>query len=155
MKKTKGKRFDQILKSVFILWLRQQIKCWITQAKSFKDTRKLRIGKYNNVEIFLVNGDVIKTDLFPDFVEGGNDAVYGKDNGSIAKFMPPNEVWLDANMDINSIPYICFHELWERQLMVEENMEYEEAHDRSNTVEMKLRRIRAFEDYPKSNPSAK
>lgn len=148
-------RLDDALRSVFTLWFNPQLPSFVDTAKNFKDKSKLRIGYYNQVAIYLVNGDIIKTSCFPDFVEGGNDAVYGTSNGEVAKFMPENEIWLDANLDINSLPYICFHEIWERQHMLEEKLDYQAAHDKANTLEMKLREIKAFEDFPKESPSEK
>lgn len=137
--------FGDILRSIFTFWNNTNIEEFIEKTKSFHDLSMVRLGKCNDIDIFLINGDVVKQRLFADFVEGGNDGVYGKRPGNSYQFMPDKQIWLDSNADINSMPYICFHELWERYLMVEKNHTYDQAHDKSNELEMKLRKVKAFE----------
>lgn len=137
--------FGDILRSLFTFWNDPNLEEYIEKGKNFDDMSKVRIGKCGDLHIFLVNGDIVKTKSFQDFVEGGNDAVYGKEGGEVANFMPKNEIWIDANADINSLPYICFHELWERYQMTEHKLHYEDAHDKANAIEMKLRKLKAFE----------
>lgn len=152
MEKSSEDKLYAFLKCVFTTWLDTRLEEFINKAKAFQDMSKIRIGIYDDIDIYLVNGDIVKIRAFPDFVEGGNDAVYGKDKGTVANFMPQNEIWIDANMDINSLPYILFHEMWERDQMITHNLDYEDAHEKSNNIEMKLRKINAFSDFPKSAP---
>jgi len=134
------------LKSIFTFWNSPKLEEFIEKTKSFKDLSMIRIGKCNNIDLFLINGDIVKVKLFDDFVEGGNDAVYGKKSGQVANFMPENQVWVDANIDINSIPYICFHEILERYLMDSHKSDYNDAHTIVNNIEVKLRKLKIFEN---------
>jgi hypothetical protein len=145
MEPEKNDIFGDILRSIFTFWNNPNLEEFTEKAKSFKDLSLVSLGKCNEVSIYLVNGDIVKTRHFEDFVEGGNDAVYGSKAGEVAKFMPDNQVWIDANIDINSLPYICFHELWERDQMISNNLHYEQAHEKADDLEMKLRKIKAFE----------
>jgi uncharacterized protein YvpB len=137
--------FGDILRAIFTFWNDPNLEEFIEKGRAFKDLSMVRLGKCQEVDIFLVNGDIVKTRYFEDFVEGGNDAVYGKKSGEIAKFMPDNQVWIDANIDINSLPYICFHELWERYQMSSHGLSYDPAHEKADKLEMKLRKIKTFE----------
>lgn len=138
--------FGDMLRSIFTFWNDPNLEEFIEKAKSFKDISLVCLGKCREVGIYLVNGDIVKTRHFDDFVEGGNDAVYGRKIGEVAKFMPDNQVWIDANIDINSLPYICFHELWERYQMISNKLHYEQAHEKADDLEMKLRKVKAFEN---------
>ena len=97
----------------------------------FEKTKLLpkTIGKLDDMEIILVDGDKIKKKYFMDFVEGGNDMAY--------KWMPKNKIWIDDNMSIEVMPHITYHEFIERYLMKYEDMSYNDAHDIANKYEKK------------------
>jgi len=147
MKTLSPEKLECILRSIFTFWNKPGLEDSLEKARDYNSLRILKIGQCDTEGIFFVNGDIVK-DIkkgFPDFVEGGNDAVYGKKNGEVAKFMPENQIWLDANEDVNSIPYICLHELVERYFMVEHGFKYTDAHDKANEYEMRARRHNIFE----------
>jgi len=135
-----------ILTCIFTFCKNKHLSSCIEKVKMFENTNLIKIGQCEDVVVCLVNGDIVKTKMFEDFVEGGNDAVYGKKNGEVAKFMPENQVWLDANLDINSIPYVCLHELLERYYMTAHKLHYEKAHEKADAIEMKLREKKVFEN---------
>jgi len=87
------------------------------------------LGKLDDMEVILVNGDKIKKKYFMDFVEGGNDMAY--------KWIPKNEIWIDDNMSTEIMPHITYHEFIERYLMKYEDMSYDDAHDVANKYEKK------------------
>lgn len=61
--------------------------------------------------------------------------------------MPDNQVWLDANLDIHSIPYVCFHELLEYYFMDKLHFKYDKAHKITDKMEMALRRKKVFDHF--------
>ena len=145
MKQLEDKKLECILRALFTLWNNPNLELYLEKARNFEDLKLIEIGQCDTEGIYLVNGDIVKKESFRDFVEGGNDAVYGKKDGEVAQFMPDNHVWLDANEDINSIPYICLHELVERYFMNKHGFKYEDAHEEANDREMIARRHNVFE----------
>jgi predicted double-glycine peptidase len=146
-------KFQSIVKFITAIWTLPNIELLCSKAKdSFSPKKdhicKVKLADYEDgVVIYLVNGDEIKIKLYMDFVEGGHDIVYGeKASDPERDFMPPKEVWIDANVDTNSMPYILTHELFERYRMEEKNEEYEDAHDYSNKLEKNLRQKRFFDN---------
>lgn len=145
MKKIEEKKLECILRSIFTFWNKPTLEDSLDKTRAFDSIKILKIGQCDTEGIFLVNGDIVKKNSFRDFVEGGNDTVYGKKDGEIAQFMPENQIWIDANEDINSIPYICLHELIERNLMAEHGLKYEKAHKIANDYEIRARKYDIFE----------
>lgn len=94
----------------------------------------------NGVEVYFVNGCEVKDKMYMDFVEGGNDQVYGDGKNSLEHFMPSGkEIWLDAHVDLHELPYIAFHEYVERYHMENYDMKYDDAHEIANKEEKKAR----------------
>lgn len=94
-----------------------------------KHSHKKHIGKIDDVDIYLVNGDTVKKEHFMDFVEGGHDIVY--------RFIPCNQIWIDYNISNRPIHHIIYHEFIERTLMKYNKMDYEQAHNIANEQEQK------------------
>ena len=94
---------------------------------------RVKVGECNGVGIWLVDGDAVKVSCFMDFVEGGNDAVYGP--GCVHDFIPEGQVWVDAGLDAGTIPHVAIHELYERHMMKVGGLGYDEAHGMANGVE--------------------
>jgi hypothetical protein len=84
-----------------------------------------------DVEVFVVNGRVVRDIYFIDFTEGGHHFVYD--------FVPLNEVWLDDDLAAKERDYVLLHELHERYLMAN-GMDYDSAHRSSSLIEYKCRR---------------
>ena len=141
----KDTQIQAIVDSIMKIWDSPDIEYKTEQAKHGDGLNKIELGEYEDVKIFLVNGNCVKKEMMMDFVEGGHDAVYGKENGENEHFMPNNEVWIDAAVYINEIPYVIAHELFERNKMTHDGVKYEEAHTESNEVEHTLREEKLFE----------
>ena len=62
-----------------------------------------------NVNVWLVNGELVRDRYFVDFTEGGHDLIY--------HFIPKNEVWIDSDVNPREMKYVLLHELHERNLM--------------------------------------
>ena len=139
---------ESILKTVSKFWNSPELENWADEARKQTDQSGVKIGMHGDVGIYLVNGDVVKKESFPDFVEGGNDGVYGK--GQTNDFIPPKRVWMDADLNVRDIPYIACHELLERKWMVDRGYTYDPAHEKANAFEMRLRKECHFESQRKT-----
>jgi len=91
------------------------------------DPRKRLIEQVGPVRVYEVDGNTVRNRWFLDFTEGGNDHAY-------KEWFPKNEVWIDGSNKTELGP-IILHELHERNLMRDEKMGYEDAHDRANVIE--------------------
>ena len=59
--------------------------------------------------------------------------VYGiNSDKATAKFIPNNEIWIDSHIDLFELKFILFHELYERYLMKNTALEYDDAHNKAN-----------------------
>jgi hypothetical protein len=93
---------------------------------------KERLAGYGaGVEVWVVDGELVRDLFFIDFTEGGHDRVYD--------FVPRGEVWIDDDVVPGERRFILLHELHERSLMGR-GLRYAEAHRRSSTLELACRR---------------
>lgn len=84
-------------------------------------------------EILLVDGPYIRNTYSSDFVQG--------DNGYHSpRFVPKNELWVDASMPEEERACVAFHECHEAELM-KDGLDYEEAHDEAKRLEDQFRKI--------------
>ena len=90
----------------------------------------------DNVKVFMVDGSTIRdplTDPFDmDFTEGDNDA-HNPD------LVPPGEAWIDLDVAPTEVRCTILHELTERRHMINDGLEYDEAHDLANIAEQYAR----------------
>ena len=69
------------------------------------------LKKYSkNLQVWIVNGELVRDLFFIDFTEGGHDKVYS--------FIPQGEVWLDDDLSVRERKFVLLHEVHERNLMV-------------------------------------
>ena len=72
-----------------------------------KEVYETQVEKYHDVlDLWIVNGEVVRGLYFIDFTEGGHHFVY--------KFVPVSEVWIDGDLSQEEMPYVILHELHER-----------------------------------------
>ena len=70
----------------------------------------LKLLKSNKrIKIWLVNGNLVRSLFFIDFVQGGHDKIY--------HFIPKNEIWIDDDVNPKERKFVLLHELFERNLM--------------------------------------
>jgi hypothetical protein len=97
-----------------------------------RDVYRMYLGKRKGQKVFVVDGDVVCRDLFPNFIMGGNDERY--------RFNPENEIWIDNRIGIEELEYTIVHELVERDLMRTKGWTYDRAHREGGlAIEKKLR----------------
>ncbi|MBI3397455.1 hypothetical protein HY045_03185 [Candidatus Woesebacteria bacterium] len=87
-------------------------------------------GTRDGRKIWIVDGAVVRRDLFPDFCYSGNDLAY--------KFIPRGEIWIDLNISCSEIEYQIVHQLTERK-MLESGMKISDAYVKGTEAQTKLR----------------
>ena len=74
----------------------------------------------DSLNVWIVDGDAVRRDIFPDFGFSGNDKAY--------YFVPRNEIWLDNSMSCEDIKFSLLTETVERRLMAE-GLDYDSAYE--------------------------
>lgn len=90
------------------------------------------LGHVVEWDVYLVNGDQVKTTYDVGFVEGGNHERY--------VWIPENQIWIDANIAYHDVVPILYHEMIETHLMRCKDRGYGPAHSVANTKELALRK---------------
>ena len=88
-------------------------------------------GEANGYKVWIVDGFNIRTNIFGEFIYGGNSARY--------PFIPVGEIWIDNAISANEYITTLEHEINECNLMYHNNMDYYDAHDSSLSLELKIR----------------
>jgi hypothetical protein len=101
---------------------------------------KYYLGKINDYDIYIVDGDFIKIKWMGDFTEGGNFCVYGPGNSTYPDldFIPDHEIWVDGRISIHELSFILYHELIEVRFMLK-GLKYDDAHEIANAYEKEAR----------------
>lgn len=92
---------------------------------------RTRIGKRDQQDIWIVDGNKIAGEIYPEWVMGGNDQRY--------RFNPVDEIWIDDRIGAEELGYTIEHELLERRLMQERGWSYDRAHNSALSLEKELR----------------
>ena len=88
--------------------------------------RKL-LRKYSKkIDVWVINGELVRDLFFVDFTEGGHDKVYN--------FIPENEIWLDDDISLKERGFVLLHEICERNEMAG-GKEYNPAHFMASSLE--------------------
>jgi hypothetical protein len=88
------------------------------------------LGQRDSIDIWIVDGAVVRRDIFPDFGLSGNDLAY--------RFIPAREIWIDGQISCEETNFSIAGELHERMLM-RKGMSYDSAYEASLTVVESLR----------------
>lgn len=91
-----------------------------------------KIKEREGVAIWIVDGTRVRQEFYTDFVMGGHDGRY--------KFIPNKEIWIDNSISLEELEYTVEHELLERNLMIEEGLNYNDAHDQASHFEADMRK---------------
>jgi hypothetical protein len=84
----------------------------------------------NGLQVWIVNGRLVRSVFDIDFTAGGHDHVY--------EFVPQGEVWIDDDIIEKERGFVLLHELHERNQMVK-GMPYSKAHAESSRMEFRCR----------------
>jgi hypothetical protein len=89
------------------------------------------IGKKDNYDIWIVDGNQVRLKIFSSFLYGGNEQRY--------PFNPKGEIWIDNAISCEEYYLTLAHELNERHLMAKFGWTYIASHDSSLSIEQKIR----------------
>jgi hypothetical protein len=84
----------------------------------------------NGIQVWIVNGRLVRSAFDIDFTEGGHDHVY--------EFVPFATVWIDDAIEEEERGFVLLHELHERNQM-EKGLPYSKAHAESSRIEFRCR----------------
>jgi hypothetical protein len=84
------------------------------------------------VEVWLVDGSMVRSLYKTDYTEGGHGFVY--------RWVPKQQIWVEKDLDRWELPFIVCHEYLELRLMRDEGIDYDTAHEICSKVEFKLRK---------------
>ncbi len=91
-----------------------------SKSDVIKSIRLKNLRKYSSkVNVFLIDGELVRDFFRIDFTEGGHDKVYS--------FVPDNEIWIDNDLGPSDRKFVILHELIERSLMAK-GKAYHAAH---------------------------
>ncbi len=98
----------------------------IKEIKSLPDSINLvniyRVpeGRRNGISVWIVDGYMVRKNIYPDFGFSGNDKAY--------RFIPEGEIWIDGQVTCEETEYSIALEMKERQLMAE-GTSYSDAYE--------------------------
>ncbi|MCX6137574.1 MAG: hypothetical protein NTV54_08790 [Ignavibacteriales bacterium] len=107
------------------------------QSASANRVYRIPCGITRGFNVWIVDGNSVRRDIYPEFLYGGNDQRY--------LFIPEKEIWIDQSISSEEYNYTMEHEIYERALMAAYRMSYADAHDSALAVERRMR-IRDFEN---------
>ncbi len=85
-----------------------------------------------DVEVWLVDGNLVRSYYKIDYTQGGHGYVYA--------WVPKLQIWVEDGVDHREIPYITAHEYIERRLMRDAHLGYDRAHKVCSAMEFDLRK---------------
>lgn len=103
----------------------------MTERKKLTGVYRAKIRDVDGISVWLVDGGTVRREFWNDFIQGGNGARY--------KFVPIDEIWVDNSVTPEEVEYTIKHELIERDLMIHEGLNYDDAHDKAVRSEVKMR----------------
>jgi len=74
-----------------------------------RDIYRARLPERRGLQVWVVDGAIVRRDLFPDFGFAGNDLYY--------QFIPRREIWIDDQVNCAEMDYQIIHQLRERASM--------------------------------------
>jgi hypothetical protein len=81
---------------------------------------RVPVGEREGILIWVVDGYLVRKNIYPDFGDSGNDLTY--------HFIPSKEIWIDGQVSCEETEYSILLELTERKLM-EEGKSYSDAYE--------------------------
>jgi hypothetical protein len=118
----------------------------IKEIKNIPDSIQLQniyripMGTRNDVSIWVVDGYLIRKNIYPDFGFSGNDMAY--------HFIPSKEIWIDGQVSGEETEYSIALEMMERKLMAE-GKTYSDAYE--DAVQMVQNQRKSMEKLVKSH----
>jgi hypothetical protein len=108
----------------------------IKEIKSLPDSIELHniyripIGIRDGISVWVVDGYLVRKNIYPDFGFSGNDLAY--------HFIPAGEIWIDGQVSCEETEYSIALEMTERRLM-KEGKSYSDAYEDAVSIVQKQR----------------
>jgi len=102
----------------------------IPDSIQLQNIYRLPVGMRNGISIWIVDGYLVRKNIFPDFGFSGNDLS--------CHFIPTNEIWIDGQVSCEETEYSIGVELMERQEMLK-GKSYSEAYEDAITENTRQR----------------
>jgi hypothetical protein len=118
-------------KILFLLILSISICLGCSRSSKVGGVYRYFIGKQDNYDIWIVDGNQVRLKIFSSFLYGGNEQRY--------PFNPKGEIWIDNAISCEEYYLTLAHELNERHLMAKFGWTYIAAHDSSLSLEQTIR----------------
>jgi len=81
---------------------------------------RIPMGIRDSVSVWVVDGYLVRKNIYPDFGDSGNDLAY--------HFIPSKEIWIDGQVSCEETEYSVSLEMMERKLM-QEGKSYSDAYE--------------------------
>jgi hypothetical protein len=92
----------------------------IPDSLKLENIYRVPLGKWEGMDVWVVDGYLVRAGIFPDFGFSGNDLEY--------HFIPTGEIWIDGQISAEETRYSIQTELMERGLMAH-GFSYSDAYD--------------------------
>ena len=102
----------------------------IPDSIQIQNIYRVPMGKREGIDIWIVDGYMVRKNIYPDFGFSGNDLSY--------HFIPPKEIWIDGQVSCDETEYSIATELKERNL-IEAGKSYDDAYSDAIDITLKLR----------------
>jgi hypothetical protein len=102
----------------------------IPDSIQIQNIYRVPMGKREGIAIWIVDGYMVRKNIYPDFGFSGNDKSY--------HFIPPGEIWIDGQVSCEETEYSIATELKERKL-IESGKSYDDAYSDAIDLTDKLR----------------
>ncbi len=98
----------------------------ISDSVSLHNIYRVPLGMREGKLIWIVDGYMVRKNIYPDFGNSGNDLAY--------QFIPKDEIWIDGQISALETEYSIATELMERDLM-SKGKSYDDAYEDAIAVE--------------------
>lgn len=111
----------------------------IKQINTIDDSIKLQsvylhlFDSRSGVTVWVVNGSLVRKNIYPDFGFSGNGYVY--------HFIPKDEIWIDGQISCEETEFSISRELLQKELM-SKGMNYDQSYHKAIVQETRIRKIR-------------
>ena len=108
----------------------------IKEIRNVPDSIKIQniyrvpVGTREGINIWIVDGYMVRKNIYPDFGFSGNDLSY--------HFIPEKEIWIDGQVSCEETEYSIATELKERKL-IEAGKSYDDAYSDAIDITLKMR----------------
>lgn len=89
------------------------------------------LGIISGIHFYLINAEAVRDQYKVDFCLGGNHGAYN--------WVPVDEIWLDAAIHKGELPFVALHEFFERTEILDNDLNYNSAHEKASALEWKAR----------------